>query len=186
MKNLLFFLLLFLLFFSSAAWQLQGQEIPKNMKQQAEYVDLVFVDSTTKEILFEKVMAWLSKNYSAVGKATKIKNQTEWTVIAKIKTEKYRYRFKGKDMKIGSFNYIISIHCKDTKYKCLINEIQYDSNALPDLLGTDLAEVMPFKSEKYVEEGYMQVWNFLRTNVDKEIKENITALRIFMTTEIGK
>jgi hypothetical protein len=179
-------LLFFLLFLCSFSWQLQGQEIPKNMKEQAEYVDLVFVDSTTKELLFDKVMAWLSKNYSSVGKATKIKNQTEWIIIAKMKTDKYRYRFKGKDIKVGSFSYIISIHCKDTKYKCLINEIQYDSNALPDLLGTDLSETMPFKSEKYVEEGYMQVWNFLRINVDKEIKENIASLRIFMTTEVGK
>jgi hypothetical protein len=179
-------LLLFLLLFCSFSWQLQGQEIPKNMKQQAEYVDLVFVDSTTKELLFNKVMAWLSKNYSSIGKATKIKNPTEWIIVAKIKTEKYHYRFNGKDIKIGYFSYILSIHCKDTKYKCLINEIQYDSNALPDLLGTDLGEAMPFKSEKYVEEGYMQVWNFLRTNVDKEIKENLASLRIFMTTEEGK
>ncbi len=174
---------LFLFFYFWVGWgftTLHGQDIPKNIKQQAEYVNLVFVDSTSKEILFDKAMAWLANEYSSVGKATKIKNQTEWVIVVKLNTEKYRYRFKGKDTKIGHFTYILSIHCKDTKYKCLINEIQYASNALPDLLGTDLGEAQPFKADEYLTEGYLQVWNFLRNNIDKEIKETMLALKLFM------
>jgi hypothetical protein len=179
----IFFLLFALLF--ALHPRAYGQDIPKNIKQQAEYVDLVFVDSTNKETLFTKALAWLSSRYTAVGKATKIKNQTEWIIVVKLKTEKYRYRFKGKDTKVGHFTYILSIHCKDTKYKCLINEVQYDSDALPDVLGTDLAEAQPFQSEKYVQEGYLQLWQFLRNNIDRELKENMGALRIFIL-EKGK
>jgi hypothetical protein len=176
------FISLFLLSFC----QTFGQEIPVSVKGQAEFVDMSFVDSTNKEVLYERAMAFIKQNYDGIGKATQIKNQTEWIIVAKTKTEKYRYLFKGKDMKVGYFSYVFSIHCKDTKYKCIINEIQYDSNALPDLIGTDLSATQPFKSEKYVEDGFLQIWTFLRTNVTKDLLKELAELRIFMLSELPK
>ncbi len=182
--SILFFVLLGnLLLFSQ---QVFGQTIPTSIKGQAEYVDMSFVDSTNKEVLYERAIAFVKHYYGNIGKATQIKNPTEWIIVAKTKTEKYRYFFKEKDMKVGYFTYVLSIHCKDTKYKCIINEIQYDSNALPDLIGTDLSATQPFKSDKYVEDGFLQVWNFLQTNVSKDITKELANLRIFMLSELPK
>ncbi len=162
-----------------------GQEIPVNIKSQAEFIGISFVDSTNKEVLYKRAMTWLSDNYSNVGKATQIKTNAEWTVIIKAKTEKYRYHFKGKDMKIGHFSYVLSIHCKDTKYKCIINEIQYDSNSLANLIGTDLSATQPF-SEKYLADGFLQIWNFLQVSVSKDLKKDLTTLQIYMLSELPK
>lgn len=175
-----FFSLLFNLTFNSF-----GQEIPVNIKGQAEFGAVSFVDSTNKEVLYKRAMAWLEDNYSNVGKATQIKTNAEWTVIIKAKTEKYRYHFKGKDMKIGHFSYVLSIHCKDTKYKCIINEIQYDSNSLADLIGTDLSATQPF-SEKYLADGFLQIWNFLQINVSKDLKKDLATLQIYMLSKLPK
>jgi hypothetical protein len=174
-----------LVLFIFYAHQFLGQEIPTNIKGQAEWVDFSFVDSASKEILYARAMAWLQDTYGNVKKAEQIKTNSEWTIVAKTTTEKYRYHFKGKDMKIGHFSYIISIHCKDTKYKCIINEIQYDSNVFADLLGTDLSATQPF-SPKYEADGFVQIWKFLQLTVSKDLKKDLATLKIYMLNELPK
>jgi hypothetical protein len=147
---------------------------------------MVFVDSVSKEVLYERALQWLKDNYGGVGKATQIKNNREWTIIAKSKTEKYRYHFKGKDIKVGQFSYIFSIHCQEGKYKCIINEIQYDSNSIAELIGTDLSATQPFKDKKYVEDGFLQIWYFLRNSVRKDLTKDLANLRIYMLSELPK
>jgi hypothetical protein len=161
-------------------------EIPTNINGQAEFVDMAFVDSISKEVLHQRAMQWLKDTYGNPKKADKVQNSREIILIAKAKTEQYRYHFKGKDMKVGQFSYIFSIHCQEGKYKCIVNEIQYQSNAIAELIGADLAAEQPFKDQKYVEDGFLQIWYFLRKSVQKDILKDLQTLKLYMLDEMPK
>jgi hypothetical protein len=157
-----------------------AQQIPVGIKGFAEYVDIGMIDSLSKEIFFERGMAWLKANDFKVKSSNVVKDLHEWKIIVKGKTETYLAFVKDKEMKIGKFSYILSIHVKDGKYKCIINGIQYDSNYIPDLIGKDISEKQPFEDEKYVEDGFLAVWVFMQENVHKDMQTLLSSLKIQM------
>ncbi len=158
----------------------KAQQIPVGIKGFAEYVDVGLIDSLSKEVFFERGMAWLKANNFKVKSSNIVKDLHEWKIIVKGKTETYQAFVKDKEMKIGKFSYILSIHVKDGKYKCIINGIQYDSNYIPDLMGKDISEKQPFEDEKYVEGGFLAVWTFMQENVHKDIQALLSSLKIQM------
>lgn len=157
-----------------------AQQIPIGIKGFAEYVDIGMIDSLPKEVFFERGMAWLKANNFKVKSSNIVKDLHEWKIIVQGKTETYLAFVKDKEMKVGRFSYILSIHVKDGKYKCIINGINYDSNYIPDLIDKDVSESQPFEDEKYVKDGFLEVWRFMQSNVHKDMQKLLGSLKIQM------
>jgi hypothetical protein len=151
-----------------------------DIKGFAEYVDIGMMDSLPKEVFFERGIAWLKASGFKVKSSNIVKDLHEWKIIVKGKTDIYQAFVKEREMKIGRFSYVLSIHAKDGKYKCIINSIQYASNYIPDLIGKDISEAQPFEDKKYVEDGFLEVWRFMQANVHKDMQKLLASLKIQM------
>lgn len=179
-KIYLYCTIFFTIFYFYVQPSCTAQQIPMDIKGFAEYVDIGMIDSLPKEVFFERGIAWLKASGFKVKSSNIVKDLHEWKIIVKGKTETYQAFVKDKEMKIGRFSYVLSIHAKDGKYKCIINSIQYDSNYIPDLIDKDISEVQPFEDKKYVEDGFLEVWRFMQANVHKDMQKLLASLKIQM------
>ena len=157
-----------------------AQQIPLNHQGYAEYVEVGYIDTLTKEQMLENARAWFKDTYSRHKKTHLTESNHELILAGVSASQPFDYSKGSLVVRNLSFSYTISVHCKNGKYKCIINEIHYNSTRVPGLKkGVDLANNNPFESPKAAKE-YEQLWKDFRRQTDQEIRMLLKSLREYM------
>jgi len=189
MKKLIYLSFFFVIFIPSSFAQEQDSVIiPKNDKGFAEYNEIIPVDSTTKNDLYISALEWMNKTYKSGKNVIQTTDKEGGMIIGKAVTQTLIYNNMGMKKDGGYFSYIISIYCKDNKYKFVIENITYNKGEMILNPGADMAEKFPYNWTGLIGNNKQtrREWKSFQRQADTELMIIIEDLKKYMSNSKKK
>lgn len=143
MKITIHLLMIFLFVSANLFSQETETFIPKNDKNLAEYSEVVEVQNMSKSELFISALEWFNKTYESGKAVIQTSDKEGGMIIGNANSQTLIYNNAGFKKDGGYFSYTISVYCKDTKFKYVIDNITYNKGEMVLNPGADLAEDFP-------------------------------------------
>jgi hypothetical protein len=153
--------------------------IPINEKGLAEYTEVVIIDSISKNDIYINALEWVNKIFVSGKSVIQTTDKEGGIIIGKANTQTLTWTNIGIKKSGGYFSYVLSIYCKDNKYKYIIDNITHHKGdvMLPD--AGDLGEKYPqaWTNSIVSKKQIAREWKSLQKQADNELKYIISDLK---------
>lgn len=153
--------------------------VPKNENGLAEYVEVVIVDSASKNEIYLSALEWVNKTYKSGKAVIQTADKEAGMIIGKANTSTLDYNNMGIHEDGGYFSYTISIYTKDNKCKIQIDNITYNKGKMVLTPGADLAEKFPSNWTGFIGNNKQtrREWKSFQRQADSELRLIIGDLK---------
>jgi Domain of unknown function (DUF4468) with TBP-like fold len=162
MKKILLFPLLFISLLGSAQDALK-------------FTDIVTVENISQKELFGRAKIWLAKYYKSSKDVIQTADPETGQILGKALFAFLPKSFMGSEAVKGNINYIMSIYCKDGKYKYVVEDFRHEKFGM--LTTAEEGEFSLFGSSK----GFKKkTWEDMKKQSEEEAKSLSESLKMAM------
>ena len=139
------------------------------------FSDVITVENISQKELFGRAKIWLAKTYKSSKDVIQTSDAETGQYLGKALFQFSPKSFMGSEAVKGNINYVISIYCKDGKYKYVIEDFRHEKFGL--LTTAEEGEFTMFGSSK----GFKKkTWEDMKKQSEEEAKGLIESLKMAM------
>lgn len=148
------------------------------------YVEVVPVENTTANELFDRAEIWVSQTFKNPDKVTRIKNKENGQIILNPSMNFDYSKTYGRALVKGTINYVIKINSREGRYRIEITDFYHTASSSFGLITT--SEEAPRLAKREAQSQLKwekEVWDEVRVKVKREIAIIASSIKQYMAVQ---